>query len=965
MRELFEKTVGPYWDSHVSKYLQNNHISLDVVSVIEKMLLGDLVNKMPRYDLQDFWNVPVKALLYQSSFYLKETGIEDVIIMLKSVYFENQKSVTFEFQGINISQPYILYIYPYVKNVVIKLQFNQTLRIMKAFEITLSQLAVLSFDSFDKINEIMANEVFCKLHKQGSSYYHKEILNILVRIQMYRSSFYQWSLLCNQNSLIHSQEVINYISNRCFKQDFSNVGLILYNLSAEYANVFKLLTVEESSILVNRTLLNSNLIPVQNQLAEMIKVMKIVNTAKSRCIIFLLNDIGLSLNSIIYLTISNILTRVHDLPWSILVKLYEIEEYVAVKANFIIFRDLPKLISGENKIQTIDLKFLQLQTIQLILNALSVKINATALSNQYKDISILMSKFPLTRFAAVFDLSHEYVINSTLTSLTYASFNLNYNDFLENYGVTPSQYSFFDRTTIKDMGLLLKLEKKDLIFLAINQLIASMKSNIIFFNIMLMTPVKLASSNNKTVNFQLSIPQIVHEIGNGVVKTLDEFLNFIKRWSTSESAIIILTEKDLNDLGMLLMRPTTEVANMRIVDVVNAILDTFGDHCDPQNLYCKKLQVCTKMSENGSRCQCQLGYRFSGPSECSDLNECLYTNVTCHKNAYCKNTEGSYHCLCKIGYNGDGRFCNNVNECSIGTYNCSNNTFCMDTEGSYKCICNKGFIENQFGQCIEIDKCALETYNCHVNGLCIKTSNNYTCQCRNGFTGDGTTSCLDVNECETKSYNCTANSHCLNTIGSYLCICNEGYFNDNKFCHQCSDTRFTCHKYAECYKQIYNNFYCVCKIGFIGNGTFCQDIDECKNENICGMGQCKNLIGSYSCLCYQGYRLNFDNKRCIDIDECKESLNLGIFLCNKSQQQCLNKEGSYACITNSFNKYATVGLSITIPLLIVFGILFFGSYVQRRKIKAKKELTNFDRKLQELYVNRKSDSERLKSIQKL
>ena len=41
----------------------------------------------------------------------------------------------------------------------------------------------------------------------------------------------------------------------------------------------------------------------------------------------------------------------------------------------------------------------------------------------------------------------------------------------------------------------------------------------------------------------------------------------------------------------------------------------------------------------------------------SDTNECLDGTHHCHRNAECRNVEGSYTCICKPGYNGDGRTC--------------------------------------------------------------------------------------------------------------------------------------------------------------------------------------------------------------------------------------------------------------------------------------------------------------------
>lgn len=41
----------------------------------------------------------------------------------------------------------------------------------------------------------------------------------------------------------------------------------------------------------------------------------------------------------------------------------------------------------------------------------------------------------------------------------------------------------------------------------------------------------------------------------------------------------------------------------------------------------------------------------------SDINECTTKSYSCHADAVCHNNKGSYKCVCKTGYVGDGKKC--------------------------------------------------------------------------------------------------------------------------------------------------------------------------------------------------------------------------------------------------------------------------------------------------------------------
>ena len=45
----------------------------------------------------------------------------------------------------------------------------------------------------------------------------------------------------------------------------------------------------------------------------------------------------------------------------------------------------------------------------------------------------------------------------------------------------------------------------------------------------------------------------------------------------------------------------------------------------------------------------------------SDIDECFTDTDTCHVNATCSNTDGSFTCSCQIGYTGDGMICDGQN----------------------------------------------------------------------------------------------------------------------------------------------------------------------------------------------------------------------------------------------------------------------------------------------------------------
>lgn len=70
-----------------------------------------------------------------------------------------------------------------------------------------------------------------------------------------------------------------------------------------------------------------------------------------------------------------------------------------------------------------------------------------------------------------------------------------------------------------------------------------------------------------------------------------------------------------------------------------------------------------------------------------------------------------------------------------------------------------------------------------------------------------------------------------------------------------------------------------------------KDVNECEIEpQICGNGECENILGSYVCRCEDGYTVSPGRTGCNDIDEC----DLGSHMCDPNAH-CINNPGSYEC----------------------------------------------------------------------
>uniref|UniRef100_A0A665TKZ8 CD248 molecule, endosialin a n=1 Tax=Echeneis naucrates TaxID=173247 RepID=A0A665TKZ8_ECHNA len=147
------------------------------------------------------------------------------------------------------------------------------------------------------------------------------------------------------------------------------------------------------------------------------------------------------------------------------------------------------------------------------------------------------------------------------------------------------------------------------------------------------------------------------------------------------------------------------------------------------------------MGESGYSCNCHHGFELDkNQHNCSDIDECETQACEDH---LCRNTHGSYTCVCKNGFEFSHGRCRDVDECAQGR--CEHN--CVNNVGSFSCSCNEGFTLSQNGHsCVDINECSNNNNPCDFT--CKNTVGSFMCTCPQGFhlDTDGSTCAIDVTE---------------------------------------------------------------------------------------------------------------------------------------------------------------------------------------------------------------------------
>ena len=210
-------------------------------------------------------------------------------------------------------------------------------------------------------------------------------------------------------------------------------------------------------------------------------------------------------------------------------------------------------------------------------------------------------------------------------------------------------------------------------------------------------------------------------------------------------------------------------------------------------------------TRDGCTCQCTYAANnlqgWTG-TECeTNIDECDGGTHNCHANAQCTDTDGSFTCACKAGYEGNGVECTDVDECDPNgdqTDNpCGDHGTCSTPSlDMYMCTCAAGWqgtncdVAGGCSATVNTSKTSGDDGTLHcINGQIGGTTGDCTCTCVDGVVGASCTEDLDEcasSPCEKGVCTDSTNNTDIN-FGDFNCACPEGWTSKN--CSQAMQCR--------------------------------------------------------------------------------------------------------------------------------------------------------------------------------
>ncbi|XP_067239660.1 adhesion G protein-coupled receptor F5-like [Chanodichthys erythropterus] len=230
--------------------------------------------------------------------------------------------------------------------------------------------------------------------------------------------------------------------------------------------------------------------------------------------------------------------------------------------------------------------------------------------------------------------------------------------------------------------------------------------------------------------------------------------------------------------------------------------------------------------------------------ECKCEEHHVWPNDTCRAYQVCDGIVGGT-CGCIQALPSEGPLCQrDIDECQFSPSVCGPNSTCINELGSYNCSCSGGFIATNSNLPISINNTCTAPLSefkfeteIDVSFLDLFLVNNLR-----KLIGNISLPLTLSNSINIKEIDMTTVCGLNETV--YECKCEEHHFWPND----------TCRAYQVCDGIVGGT--CGCIQALPSEGPLCQrDIDECQfSPSVCGPNStCTNQMGSYSCLCSNGF----------------------------------------------------------------------------------------------------------------